>query len=202
MSDTLKELRELVEGRENKAVRRLARQVIDNPLFATWTASSHPNVHHYGTGGLLQHTYEVVTLCLANNAVFKSMGKGVSDDLIILAALYHDIGKLTDYMQDPTADHPDGWKSTDDKYKVYHITRSAIAWSLAVADIRIEGIDFSKEDEDQVLHAILAHHGRLEWKSPVTPQDRLAWILHLCDAMSARVDDCVKKPVNPHEQKK
>lgn len=185
---------------QDRSAKELAKKVLDNPLFEVWTASSHPEVHHYGTGGLLTHTFEVVTLCAINNMAFTKMGKGVNSDLLFLAALYHDIGKLTDYERVP--DTVDDWKSTDDKYKVYHITRSAIEWTRAVEAVRAAGYEFSKSDEDQVLHGILAHHGRLEWKSPVTPQDRLAWILHLCDAMSARVDDCVKRSINPHEPKK
>jgi hypothetical protein len=29
--------------------------------------------------------------------------------------------------------------------------------------------------------------------SPVTPVSRMAWILHLADMLSARVDDCDKR---------
>jgi 3'-5' exoribonuclease len=42
---------------------------------------------------------------------------------------------------------------------------------------------------DNVLHAILAHHGSREWGSPVVPLTKLAWMLHLCDGISARMDD-------------
>jgi 23S rRNA maturation-related 3'-5' exoribonuclease YhaM len=46
---------------------------------------------------------------------------------------------------------------------------------------------------DEVTHAILSHHGQREWGSPVRPATKLAWILHTCDMMSARVNDCDKQ---------
>ena len=36
---------------------------------------------------------------------------------------------------------------------------------------------------------ILSHHGKKEWGSPIEPQSQGAWILHLADMMSARVDE-------------
>ena len=43
--------------------------------------------------------------------------------------------------------------------------------------------------EDEVLHCILSHHGQRAWGSPVAPKSIEAWILHLCDGLSARADD-------------
>ena len=181
-------------GREAE---QLASKVLYRENFDIWTASAHANIHHYGHGGLLKHTHEVVMLCKQNNEFFHTIGKGVDPRLLFLAALFHDVGKLTDYE---IVLNPVGFRSTTDKFKVYHVTRSAIEWTKAVAWLREIPHTFTQEDEDQVLHAILAHHGRLEWKSPVTPKDRTAWLLHLCDAMSARIDDVVKQPLNPYER--
>lgn len=193
--ERLQELRDMLSS-FSENTRILSEFILDDLLFHTWTASASNVIHHYGTGGLLQHTYEVIKLCMANNEVFKLIGKGVDGELLFLAALYHDIGKLDSYERVPGT--ADDWRHTVDNRKVYHITRSALRWSKAVDYLRQSGKDYSWENEDQVLHAILAHHGRHEWKSPATPQDRTAWILHLCDAMSARVDDCIhdkyKKP--------
>lgn len=81
----------------------------------------------------------------------------------------------------------EGWCAVDHKNKIHHITRSAIVWNSASE--RLQSCE-----RDEVTHAILAHHGRREWGSPVIPQTRMAWLLHLCDGISARIDDCVKSP--------
>lgn len=175
---------------------KLARHVLDDPRFAIWSGSSSQYTHHYGPGQLAQHTMEVADLCALNNAYYS---RPVRDDLLFLAALFHDAGKMWDYEPLP----PEGerkayqeWQSTDHKSKVYHISRSALIWQAAFTK---DGDFLSTADSDEVLHAILAHHGQLIWKSPVTPKTKMAWLLHLSDSISARLDDCIK--TKPNETK-
>lgn len=151
------------------------------PRFVEWTASSHPNQHHFGAGGLHKHTAEVINLMLSANATLKS---GLPEDVIMVAGLFHDIGKLWDYkfLSDAEKDHQ--WVSTWDKRHIYHISRSGIEWSLAV-----ERTGLYKEESDEILHAILAHHGQKAWGSPVEPKTQLAYLLHLSDNLSARMND-------------
>lgn len=69
---------------------------------------------------------------------------------------------------------------------IHHISRSALIWSHAV----VEHPEFSDKYHDVVLHNILSHHGSREWGSPVAPKTQAAWLLHLCDGISARMNDC------------
>ena len=183
-----------ISSKLGKETEKLALHVLDHPLFALWSGSGLSFVHHYGRGQLAQHTLEVVELALLNNECFKALGKGVRDDLLFLAALFHDVGKIRDYTPLPpdssvSRDAYQEWVSTESKSKIYHITHSALAWNEAFNE---DGHHLSTEEKEEVLHAILAHHGRHEWKSPVEPKTRMAWLLHLSDNMSARIDDCVK----------
>lgn len=163
--------------------------VLMNPQFAVWTASSNSAVHHFGMGGLASHTREVVDLCLLNNEYFKNQKyKYIDPKLVFLAALFHDIGKLDDYVPaDGNWDITEHtvWTTTYKKKTIYHITRSVILWHEAV-----KGTIFL-DYEDEVTHAILSHHGRPEWKSAIVPQTKLAWLLHLCDSISARISDTI-----------
>ena len=43
----------------------------------------------------------------------------------------------------------------------------------------------SPEKKMKIEHAMLAHHGRKEWGSPVEPATAEAFILHAADMMSA-----------------
>lgn len=193
----LTQLRKIAESFGPQIV-KLANHVIDHPLFPLWTGSGHSFVHHYGRGQLLQHTLEVVQISMMNNEYFTALGKGVDPKLLFCAALFHDIGKIYDYAPIPPYTSQSGekidayqeWTNTKDKTRVYHITRSVLAWTKAFEE---SGAFLSTEEYEQVLHGILAHHGKHEYKSPAEPQDRLAWLLHLSDNMSARIDDCVKE---------
>jgi 3'-5' exoribonuclease len=182
-----KECLQCLEKRaDGYGVRKLADIVLSEPRFMIWSGSSRPDQHHYGKHGLIEHVAEVIDLCEVNNAYFSVDGKGVDDQKLFLAALFHDVGKIWDY--EPTNPDMTEWKDVDHKYKIHHISRSVIVWNQAVD---ITGMIINNVDE--VTHAILSHHGLKEWGSPVQPETRLAWLLHLCDSMSARMDDVYKK---------
>jgi 3'-5' exoribonuclease len=160
--------------------------VLDDPRFSTCSGAGGPEHHHYGDGGLLEHTFEVWNLMRSSvNALNVT---NLNHKELFLSAIFHDAGKMWDY------EIRDGvWKTAPHKYIIHHIPRSAIVWSQALDVLR------RREDivqdcavyqlEDAVLHNILSHHGRLEWRSPVEPQTRSAWLLHLCDMLSARMRD-------------
>jgi hypothetical protein len=151
---------------------KVARHVLDNPKFAEWSASSKSNQHHYGRGGLARHTTEVVGLCLAMASMTKNP---VDKRVLFLAALFHDYGKIWDYSI--------LWEGTLHKRLIHHISRSAVEWGKASAD------KLPQDVQDKVLHAILSHHMSRPAGSPVAPKTREAWLLTLCDNISARMDD-------------
>lgn len=173
----------------------IAAYVLFDPRFAVWSASAREGHHHYGTGGLVRHTAEVVRLCLANRALlgmwpaFGLASKLPSEQAVYLAALAHDAAKIYDYEHVgrlyATFPQPgDGWGPAPHKRLIHHVSRSAIEWSKA-----IDRFPAYAPMHDEVLHAILSHHGRPEWGSPIQPKSRLAWLLHTCDMLSARMDD-------------
>lgn len=164
----------------------VASVVLSDQRFAFWSGSSKPELHHYGDGGLAQHTYEVVEIGLAQLPYFNRLnGLRVDPKLYFLAALFHDAGKMWDYRKIPDCDVA-CWTSAEHKYMIHHIARSAVVWTQATATCDHH---LTSGQQDEVLHAILAHHGRREWGSPVSPQTGLAWLLHTADMMSARMND-------------
>jgi 23S rRNA maturation-related 3'-5' exoribonuclease YhaM len=71
---------------------------------------------------------------------------------------------------------------------IHHISRSGLVWCQAA-----QNAGWNQPDIDEVWHCILSHHGMKEWGSPVAPQTRMAWLLHLADGLSARLDDFDKR---------
>jgi 3'-5' exoribonuclease len=159
--------------------------ILTNPKFAIWSGSSKPFQHHYGKGGLAQHTLEVTQLCLQSNI---TLGNPVPIQHILLAAIFHDCGKMWDY--EPLDDSFEEWQGTIHKRRIHHISRSAIIWTETINNFKNA---FAFQYKDEILHAILSHHGLREWGSPVSPNTKLAWLLHLCDGISARINDCDKQ---------
>lgn len=137
------------------------------------SGSSKPEVHHYGTNGLAEHTMEVINLSL------KTLYVNVKPNALILffAALFHDTGKAWDYEET----EPNVWVPTLHRLKIHHISRSCWIWRECAEGILPEILI------DEICHCILSHHGRREWGSPVQPMTPEAHVLHHCDSISARL---------------
>jgi 23S rRNA maturation-related 3'-5' exoribonuclease YhaM len=174
---------------KDRMIRCLADRVIFNSEFYTWSGSSKPDQHHYGKHGLLIHTAEVIQLCKLVADMYGIEGQERQN--LMFAALFHDIGKTYDYK--PTNEEKTEWTSSDHKYLVHHISRSGIIWVEAARNN-----SYGQKDTDEVLHAILSHHGLREWGSPVQPKTKIAWALHLCDNLSARLGDCELKDIHSY----
>lgn len=178
MTEDIAKLKQYAEAL-GKEVQLVADEVLDNPKFVVWWGGLRSQ-HHNFDGGLAKHTREVVELCFSTMA---TLGLTKVDKAeIFLAALFHDIGKTYDYT--PAGDGT--YTDTEHKRMIHHISRSAIVWSHAA----LKSKEVNEKYHDLVLHAILSHHGERAWGSPVAPKTRTAWILHLCDNLSARINDC------------
>jgi 3'-5' exoribonuclease len=167
---------------EINIAKELSNIVLNDEKFSIWSASSEPNQHHYGKGGLKTHTNEVLNLMIL---VSSNLKLDLDYCLIELSALYHDIGKLYDYT--PKDNDFNEWKKTDHCREINHLSKSAIIWN-----INANKLNFPTKYIDQITHAILAHHGHREYGSPVAPKSKLSWLLHLCDNLSAKMDCCAK----------
>jgi 3'-5' exoribonuclease len=167
--------------------RFLANRVLCDARFPYWSGSAKPEHHHYGERGLVLHTWEVVNLCFINKAALKITT--IDEEELFLAALFHDAGKMHDYTKIGGV-----WQGTEHKRLIHHISRSAIIWSNAFEDLP----NVNKDLHDSVLHAILSHHGQREYGSPVAPKTQVAWLLHHCDSISARMDDWNKRDMVKH----
>jgi 3'-5' exoribonuclease len=166
-------------------------KVLDDERFLYWSGSGKPEQHHYGDGGLIQHTLEVVQYCLSNATtanLYDSSGVNVPE--LLISAIWHDYGKIWDYQKFMGI-----WGKCDNHARrIHHISRSAMEFAKHYDYLwrEIPNVDFSICNKDNVIHNILSHHGCREWGSPVSPATKEAWILHLSDNMSARLDDCGK----------
>lgn len=163
-------------------------KAISNSDFKFWPASI--DKHHCYTGGLVVHTSEVLDIALkSSNARHMSVDK----DVLAIAAIYHDIGKIRDYRLLPayanTKNHK-GWlgvdiskldwfEKTPFRYNIRHIPYS---YHLFMCDA--EESNCNADFIDSVSHCILSHHGRKEWGSPIEPNSAEAYILHFADMMS------------------
>lgn len=129
--------------------------------------------HHAALGGLLKHTTEVAVIARAITRV-----AGADQDLVLAGVLLHDIGKLDAYRWDGA------FAYTDVGHLVGHVVLGALALERRLNECTPPPC--SDAERAVLQHLILAHHGRLEYGSPVTPMTLEAEVLHWADNASAK----------------
>lgn len=178
-------------------VYKVASELLNDSRFDIWSGSSKPEQHHYGKHGLTTHTHEVMALAFGARQNLQ-LENNIDAIELYFSVLFHDSGKMYDYsplyrdISDPRSDKDKfvtdygEWTPTRHRRTIHHISRSALIWHDASTIVP----ELHDKYHDAVLHNILAHHGRREWGSPVMPLTKTAWLLHLCDSISARMNDC------------
>lgn len=136
--------------------------------------SAAKTVHHGFVGGLLEHTLGVAKLC----DTFQKQYPLLNRDLLLTAAMFHDIGKLDELSTFPENDY------TDEGQLLGHIMIGAESISLSIREI--EG--FPRKLANELKHCILAHHGELEYGSPKKPALVEAVALNFADNIDAKME--------------
>jgi len=129
--------------------------------------------HHAYIGGLSEHSANVGELALEMVTRYPYLDK----DVMIFGGLFHDAGKVAQYSADTVIDF------TDEGRLIGHICL-ADQWICERA-ARIEA--FPESLLMRLRHVILAHHGELEFASPVVPQMPEAFVLYYCDELDSKM---------------
>ena len=170
------ELMSFVNSVKNPYLSRLLHSFFDDADFAKAFKfhSAAKSVHHGFVGGLLEHTVSVTRNCdyFAQNYPF------LNRDMLLTAAMFHDIGKLKELSTFPENDY------TDAGQLLGHI----IICTEWIGE-KIREIDgFPEVLADELKHCILAHHGELEYGSPKKPALVEALALSFADNLDAKME--------------
>ncbi len=177
VEEMYRELQGYVKGLSNPYLKKLAGGLfLEDADFAKRFQfhSAAKSVHHGFVGGLLEHTLSVTKLC----AFFAERYPMLNRDLLITAALFHDIGKLEELSAFPANDY------TDEGQLLGHI-----AMGMEIVGMRIRGIEgFPAKLANELKHCILSHHGELEYGSPKKPAIPEAVALNFADNLDAKME--------------
>mgnify|MGYP001050882497 CR=1 FL=1 len=171
------ELLKMVSGIKNVYLRQLLEAFfVKDEAFAKAfrNSSAAKTVHHGFVGGLLEHTLSVAKLCDYYCGAYPILKR----DLLLTAALCHDIGKVKELSPFPENDY------TDDGQLLGHI----VMGSLMVAETAETIQGFPHVLLAEVQHCILAHHGKYEYGSPKLPALIEAVALNYADDTDAKLE--------------
>ncbi len=176
IEEMYKELLGYIDKVENSYLKDLLHAffVQDKELINAFKKSSAAKTIHHGfVGGLLQHTLSVVKLCEYYCQSYPLLNK----DLLVSAAICHDIGKVRELSLFPQNDY------TDEGQLLGHIV---IGTEMVAEKIgKIPG--FPAVLAGELKHCILAHHGEYEFGSPKKPAIMEAVALSFADNTDAKL---------------
>lgn len=172
-----RELLGFVNSIENAYLKQLLESffVEDEDFVRAFKQSSAAKaVHHGFVGGLLEHTLSVTKLCDYYCGAYPILKR----DLLLAAAMCHDIGKTKELSLFPVNDY------TDDGQFLGHI----VIGSQMVAEKAAQIPNFPHQILVQLQHCILAHHGKYEFGSPKLPAVIEAVALNYADDTDAKLE--------------
>ena len=171
------ELLSYINGVENTYLKQLLQEffVKDQAFISAFKQSSAAKtVHHGFVGGLLQHTLGVTKLCDYYCNTYPLLKR----DLLITAAICHDMGKTREISLFPENDY------TDAGQFLGHIVIGVEMIGEKVRNIP----GFPEVLANELKHCILAHHGEYEFGSPKKPAIMEAMALNLADNTDAKME--------------
>lgn len=189
VDDMYKELMDILSTVKEPHLRKLLHSffVEDADIKKAFVkGSAAKSIHHGFVGGLLEHSLAVTKLCQFYSTVYDVLNY----DLLITAAVLHDIGKIKEISSFPENDY------TDQGQLLGHIVMGTM-----MIDERIQKIEgFPEKLKSELEHCILAHHDKLEFGSPKRPALIEAVALAHADDTDAKIQtfkEAVQNEANP-----
>lgn len=177
VKELYQELTCYIKSMKNEYLKTLAETYFIEDKSAVKAFANHSAakaVHHGFIGGLLEHTVSVTRLCdyIAKNYPV------VNRDLLLTAAMFHDVGKIKELSTFPENDY------TDAGQLLGHIYIGAELVGRMASEIP----GFPEKLKHELIHCILAHHGELEFGSPKKPALVEALALSMADNLDAKLE--------------
>lgn len=177
MDQMYKELLDMIQRTKNEYLKSLLEEffVKDEEFIKVFKFSSAAkSVHHGFVGGLLEHTLSVAKLCEFYCRQYPILKR----DLLVTAAICHDIGKTKEIAAFPINDY------TDDGNLLGHIVMGVEMVGEKIKDIP----GFPHVLAGELKHCILTHHGEYEYGSPKKPALIEAVALNFADNTDAKIE--------------
>lgn len=176
IAEMVTQFRSLASGVKDLALRALLRAVFgDTEFFERFSQCPGSQSHHHAyLGGLIEHTINVATICRSAESIYQE----VDGDLLVTAALLHDIGKVDELQWGTSIEYTDAGRLLGHVVLgERHLSRCAARARPSLAGSRLL----------RLSHVLLSHHGELEWGSPKRPSTVEALLLHHADNLDAKV---------------
>jgi len=157
-------------------LQKLLRMIFGNPQFKKEFTRSPGGTrwHHPYIGGLLEHTVDVAELC----DFIASRHTELNRDLLITAALLHDVGKIREFSVTTIIEYSD-----EGRLEGHIIMGERFVRNMCE---RIDG--FPGRLKMLLSHLMLSHQGFKEFSSPVEPMIPEGFALYYADEIDSKLN--------------
>ena len=172
----VQELRDKVGSLANPFLKSLMESFLgdDDFLTAYSSAPAAKSMHHVYLGGLLEHSLAVSELADDISQRYPDIDR----DLLVVGALLHDIGKISELRYARSFDY------TDEGKLLGHIVMG-----VEMIEDKIRQIEsFPRPLAMLLKHLLLSHHGQYEYGSPKRPKTLEAVVLNFIDDLDAKIN--------------
>jgi 3'-5' exoribonuclease len=147
------------------------------------------SVHNAWYGGLLEHVYSLTKIAEPIVDHYKTLYQSkLSKDKVMFGLMLHDAGKIIEYDYNKPA-----FNMTGIGLLTNHLVLGP-AWVYEKANDYMEtaiqllgSSERFKMERAQLMHLIAAHHGQIEWGSPVKPATLEAILVHQLDMVDSKM---------------
>ena len=179
----------MVDSMRDPRLAELSRALLEHFEQRFRRSAAARGYHHARRGGLVEHTAGVMRVAQALCAAYPQLNR----DLLLAGALFHDCGKM---WENSYPEHGLTMPYTDAGELLGHISLGIEVinklWSFVCTPERKEEWAALLPATDQVrlhlLHLVAAHHGCLEFGSPVVPKTPEALALNHADDLDAKME--------------
>jgi 3'-5' exoribonuclease len=170
------ELQGIIASFKNPHLRSLLELIFADPKTAALykRAPAAKSIHHACLGGLIEHVLSLCGLCRMMAAHYQD----VDLDLLLTAAMLHDIGKIEELSYDRSFSY------TAAGQLVGHIVMGLQMVGTAIGKLP----DFPPKLKLLLEHTLLSHHGELEFGSPKVPMFPEALLFHHLDNLDSKFE--------------
>ena len=151
----------------------LVRTVIDENREKLMVWSAAKQIHHNVKGGLVYHVYRIMKAAEKMADIYP-----VDKELLVSAAILHDIGKLRELSYNDYL----GTDYTPDGILLGHLFIGA-----EYIGKMCDRLGYSEKDKMLMQHMLASHHGHLDWGAISIPAIPEAFILFSLDNIDAKM---------------
>lgn len=173
ITEMWQELQDYKKKIKNKYLKETIDNIFDEQTTTAFQSSAAGlTVHHAYSGGLLEHTLEMLKMSDCLDTRYPKVNK----DILVAGIILHDLGKIVEYETGLTVKITTKGKLLGHIFIGTEMLRNAAPKGMPVDLL------------DELSHLVISHHGELEFGSPVKPRTVEAIAISRFDDASAKIN--------------